>query len=86
MRTYFLFPFYSSRFDTNHIIGDFKKFYLSKMSKFSNRRLDFCFLDPKNGPTLQERMKSYKAALITLYLIVFVVLVPVIGIVAGTVL
>ncbi|KAF4026142.1 hypothetical protein G4228_018144 [Cervus hanglu yarkandensis] len=38
---------------------------------------------PKNGPTLQERMKSYKAALITLYLIVFVVLVPIIGIVAA---
>lgn len=56
------------------------------MNKFSNRRLDFCFLDPKNGPTLQERMKSYKTALITLYLIVFVVLVPIIGIVAGTVL
>lgn len=39
--------------------------------------------NPKNGPTLQERMKSYKAALITLYLIVFVVLVPIIGIVAA---
>ncbi|XP_010856679.1 PREDICTED: macrophage scavenger receptor types I and II isoform X2 [Bison bison bison] len=38
---------------------------------------------PKNGPTLQERMKSYKTALITLYLIVFVVLVPIIGIVAA---
>ncbi|KAI4556959.1 hypothetical protein MJG53_018913 [Ovis ammon polii x Ovis aries] len=38
---------------------------------------------PKNGPTLQERMKSYKAALITLYLIVFVVLVPIIGIVSA---
>uniref|UniRef100_A0A8C6FI71 Macrophage scavenger receptor 1 n=1 Tax=Moschus moschiferus TaxID=68415 RepID=A0A8C6FI71_MOSMO len=37
----------------------------------------------KNGPTLQERMKSYKAALITLYLIVFVVLVSIIGIVAA---
>ncbi|KAM9670323.1 macrophage scavenger receptor types I and II isoform 1-T1 [Dama dama] len=39
--------------------------------------------NPKNGPTLQERMKSYKAALITLYLIVFVVLVPIVGIVAA---
>ncbi|CAI9171710.1 unnamed protein product [Rangifer tarandus platyrhynchus] len=39
--------------------------------------------NPKNGPALQERMKSYKAALITLYLIVFVVLVPIIGIVAA---
>ncbi|XP_060263037.1 macrophage scavenger receptor types I and II isoform X1 [Ovis aries] len=38
---------------------------------------------PKNGPTLQERMKSYKAALITLYLIVFVVIVPIIGIVSA---
>ncbi|XP_073075186.1 macrophage scavenger receptor types I and II isoform X1 [Manis javanica] len=40
-------------------------------------------LNPKNGPTLQEKMKSFKAALIALYLLVFVVLVPVVGIVAA---
>ncbi|XP_007450821.1 PREDICTED: macrophage scavenger receptor types I and II isoform X1 [Lipotes vexillifer] len=39
--------------------------------------------NPKNGPTLQEKMKSFKAALIALYLLVFVVLVPIIGIVAA---
>ncbi|XP_023573073.1 macrophage scavenger receptor types I and II isoform X2 [Octodon degus] len=37
--------------------------------------------NPKNG--LQEKMKSFKAALIALYLLVFVVLIPVIGIVAA---
>ncbi|EHB08261.1 Macrophage scavenger receptor types I and II [Heterocephalus glaber] len=36
---------------------------------------------PKNG--LQEKLKSFKAALIALYLLVFVVLIPVIGIVAA---
>ncbi|KAK2506481.1 hypothetical protein MC885_010795, partial [Smutsia gigantea] len=39
--------------------------------------------NPKNGPTLQEKMKSFKAALIALYLLVFVVLIPIIGIVAA---
>uniref|UniRef100_A0A8C0E7R4 Macrophage scavenger receptor 1 n=1 Tax=Balaenoptera musculus TaxID=9771 RepID=A0A8C0E7R4_BALMU len=39
--------------------------------------------NPKNGPTLQEKMKSFKAALIALYLLVFVVLVPIIGIVTA---
>lgn len=53
---------------------------------FSNSGLGFCVLDPKNGPTLQEKMKSFKAALIALYLLVFVVLVPIIGVLAGTVL
>ncbi|KAB0401726.1 hypothetical protein E2I00_002237, partial [Balaenoptera physalus] len=46
-------------------------------------RLGFCFSDPKNGPTLQEKMKSFKAALIALYLLVFVVLIPIIGIVTA---
>ncbi|XP_047571980.1 macrophage scavenger receptor types I and II isoform X1 [Lutra lutra] len=40
-------------------------------------------LYPKNGPTLQEKLKSLKAALIALYLLVFVVLVPVVGIMAA---
>ncbi|XP_057553334.1 macrophage scavenger receptor types I and II isoform X2 [Hippopotamus amphibius kiboko] len=39
--------------------------------------------NPKNGPTLQEKMKSFRAALIALYVLVLVVLVPVIGIVAA---
>ncbi|KAI5767323.1 MSR1 [Gulo gulo luscus] len=38
---------------------------------------------PKNGPTLQEKLKSLKAALIALYLLVFVVLVPIVGIMAA---
>uniref|UniRef100_A0A8C3WZ11 Macrophage scavenger receptor 1 n=1 Tax=Catagonus wagneri TaxID=51154 RepID=A0A8C3WZ11_9CETA len=38
--------------------------------------------NPKNG-LLQEKMKSFKAALIVLYLFVFVILVPVIGILAA---
>nr|XP_005008656.2 macrophage scavenger receptor types I and II isoform X1 [Cavia porcellus] len=37
--------------------------------------------NPKNG--LQEKLKSFKAALIALYLLVFVVLIPVISIVAA---
>ncbi|XP_032184818.1 macrophage scavenger receptor types I and II isoform X1 [Mustela erminea] len=40
-------------------------------------------LYPKNGPTLQERLKSLKAALIALYLLVLVVLVPIVGIMAA---
>ncbi|XP_069341301.1 macrophage scavenger receptor types I and II isoform X3 [Eulemur rufifrons] len=40
-------------------------------------------LNPKNGPTLQEKLKSFKAALIVLYLLVFAVLIPIIGIVAA---
>ncbi|XP_045854518.1 macrophage scavenger receptor types I and II isoform X1 [Meles meles] len=40
-------------------------------------------LYPKNGPTLQEKLKSLKAALIALYLLVFVVLVPIVGIMAA---
>ncbi|XP_006893631.1 PREDICTED: macrophage scavenger receptor types I and II [Elephantulus edwardii] len=39
--------------------------------------------NPKNGPALQEKMKSFKAALIVLYLLVFMLLIPVIGIVAA---
>ncbi|EPY75810.1 macrophage scavenger receptor 1 isoform type 2 isoform 3-like protein [Camelus ferus] len=39
--------------------------------------------NPTNGPTLQEKMKSLKAALIALYLLVFVVLVPIFGIMAA---
>ncbi|XP_044081451.1 macrophage scavenger receptor types I and II isoform X1 [Neovison vison] len=40
-------------------------------------------LYPKNGPTLQEKLKSLKAALIALYLLVFVVLAPIVGIMAA---
>ncbi|KAF7462296.1 macrophage scavenger receptor types I and II isoform X1 [Marmota monax] len=39
--------------------------------------------NPKNGPALQEKLKSFKAALIALYLLVFAVLIPIIGIVAA---
>ncbi|KAG8514684.1 Macrophage scavenger receptor types I and II, partial [Galemys pyrenaicus] len=40
-------------------------------------------LSPKNGPHLQEKLKSFKAALIALYVLVFAVLIPVIGIMAA---
>ncbi|XP_066092758.1 macrophage scavenger receptor types I and II isoform X1 [Saccopteryx bilineata] len=40
-------------------------------------------LNPKNGPSLQEKLKSLKAALIALYLLVFIVLIPIIGVVAA---
>ncbi|XP_040822232.1 macrophage scavenger receptor types I and II isoform X1 [Ochotona curzoniae] len=39
--------------------------------------------NPKNGPPLQEKLKSFKAALIALYLLVFAVLIPVIAILAA---
>ncbi|XP_027810516.2 macrophage scavenger receptor types I and II isoform X1 [Marmota flaviventris] len=39
--------------------------------------------NPKNGPALQEKLKSFKAALIALYLLVFAILIPIIGIVAA---
>ncbi|XP_020023075.1 macrophage scavenger receptor types I and II isoform X1 [Castor canadensis] len=38
---------------------------------------------PKNGPTLQEKLKSFRAALIALYLLVCAVLIPIIGIMAA---
>ncbi|XP_039695258.1 macrophage scavenger receptor types I and II isoform X2 [Pteropus medius] len=40
-------------------------------------------LNPKNGLGLQEKLKSFKAALIALYLLVFIILIPTIGIVAA---
>ncbi|XP_037381870.1 macrophage scavenger receptor types I and II isoform X2 [Talpa occidentalis] len=40
-------------------------------------------LSPKNGHALQEKLKSFKAALIALYVLVFAVLIPVIGIMAA---
>uniref|UniRef100_A0A5F9C3M0 Macrophage scavenger receptor 1 n=1 Tax=Oryctolagus cuniculus TaxID=9986 RepID=A0A5F9C3M0_RABIT len=39
--------------------------------------------NPKNGPPLQEKLKSFKAALIALYLLVFAVLIPIIAIMAA---
>ncbi|KAL6085114.1 hypothetical protein STEG23_021578, partial [Scotinomys teguina] len=39
-------------------------------------------IDPKNGPSPQEKLKSLKTALVTLYLLVFAVLIPLTGIVA----
>ncbi|XP_004481939.1 macrophage scavenger receptor types I and II isoform X2 [Dasypus novemcinctus] len=36
--------------------------------------------NPKNGPAFQEKLKSLKVALIALYLLLFAVLIPVIGI------
>ncbi|XP_074240057.1 macrophage scavenger receptor types I and II isoform X2 [Saimiri boliviensis] len=38
---------------------------------------------PKSSASLQEKLKSFKAALIALYLLVFAVLIPLIGIVAA---
>ncbi|XP_060039338.1 macrophage scavenger receptor types I and II isoform X2 [Erinaceus europaeus] len=40
-------------------------------------------LSSKNVPALQEKLKSFKTALIALYLFVFVILIPIIGIVAA---
>ncbi|XP_007956221.2 macrophage scavenger receptor types I and II [Orycteropus afer afer] len=40
-------------------------------------------LNPKNGPALQEKLKSFKTALIVLYLLVFALLIPIIGILAA---
>ncbi|XP_060509071.2 macrophage scavenger receptor types I and II isoform X1 [Panthera onca] len=59
----------------------------SESVKFDARSMTALLpLNPKNGPTLQEKLKSLKAALIALYLLVFVVLVPIIGIMAAQVL
>ncbi|XP_045677710.1 macrophage scavenger receptor types I and II isoform X1 [Phyllostomus hastatus] len=56
----------------------------SESVKFDARSMTTLLpLNPKNGSTLQEKLKSFKAALIALYLFVFVVLIPVIGIVAA---
>lgn len=40
-------------------------------------------LSPKNGPGIQEKLKSFKAALIALYVLVFAILIPIIGVVAA---
>ncbi|XP_035942367.1 macrophage scavenger receptor types I and II isoform X1 [Halichoerus grypus] len=56
----------------------------SESVKFDARSMTALLpLYPKNGPTLQEKLKSLKAALIVLYLLVFVVLIPIIGIMAA---
>ncbi|XP_051025487.1 macrophage scavenger receptor types I and II [Acomys russatus] len=39
--------------------------------------------NPKNGSSLQEKLKSFKAALLALYLLVFAVIIPVLGIVTA---
>ncbi|XP_055449646.1 macrophage scavenger receptor types I and II isoform X2 [Psammomys obesus] len=39
--------------------------------------------NPKNGSSLHEKLKSFKAALVALYLLVFAILIPVIGILAA---
>ncbi|XP_075842666.1 macrophage scavenger receptor types I and II isoform X1 [Microtus pennsylvanicus] len=39
--------------------------------------------NPKNGSSAQEKLKSFKTALVALYLLVFAVLIPLIGIVAA---
>ncbi|ERE89465.1 macrophage scavenger receptor types I and II [Cricetulus griseus] len=39
--------------------------------------------NPKNGSSYQEKLKSFKTALVALYLLVFAVLIPLIGIVAA---
>ncbi|KAM5312557.1 macrophage scavenger receptor types I and II isoform 1-T1 [Glossophaga mutica] len=52
--------------------------------KFDARSMTTLLLqNPKNGPTLQEKLKSFKAALIALYLFVFIILIPIIGLVAA---
>ncbi|XP_034503375.1 macrophage scavenger receptor types I and II isoform X3 [Ailuropoda melanoleuca] len=56
----------------------------SESVKFDARSMTALLpLYPKNGPTLPEKLKSFKAALIVLYLLVFVVLIPVIGVMAA---
>ncbi|KAL2761903.1 macrophage scavenger receptor types I and II isoform type 1 [Daubentonia madagascariensis] len=56
----------------------------SESVKFDARSMTALLpLNPKNGSTLQEKLKSFKAALIVLYLLVFAVLIPIIGIVAA---
>ncbi|MBZ3890937.1 Macrophage scavenger receptor types I and II [Sciurus carolinensis] len=56
----------------------------SESVKFDARSMTALLLpNPKNGPALQEKLKSFKAALIALYLLVFAVLIPIIGIVAA---
>ncbi|XP_054576299.1 macrophage scavenger receptor types I and II isoform X2 [Eptesicus fuscus] len=40
-------------------------------------------MDFKNGPAFPKKLKSVKAALIALYLLVFIVLIPILGIVAA---
>ncbi|XP_017656463.1 macrophage scavenger receptor types I and II isoform X1 [Nannospalax galili] len=56
----------------------------SESVKFDARSMTTSLLpNPKNGSALQEKLKSFKAALIVLYLIVFAVLIPIIGIVAA---
>ncbi|KAF6376502.1 macrophage scavenger receptor 1 [Rhinolophus ferrumequinum] len=56
----------------------------SESVKFDARSMTALLpLNPKNGPTLQEKLKSFKAALIALYLLVFIILIPIIGIVTA---
>ncbi|XP_053434690.1 macrophage scavenger receptor types I and II isoform X2 [Nycticebus coucang] len=56
----------------------------SESVKFDARSMTALLpLNPKNGPTIQEKLKFFKAALIALYLLVFAVLIPIIGIVAA---
>ncbi|XP_026364244.3 macrophage scavenger receptor types I and II isoform X2 [Ursus arctos] len=56
----------------------------SESVKFDARSMTALLpLYPKNGPTLPEKLKSFKAALIVLYLLVFVVLMPIIGVMAA---
>ncbi|XP_069872393.1 macrophage scavenger receptor types I and II isoform X1 [Dipodomys merriami] len=56
----------------------------SESVKFDARSMR-ALLSPKlkNGPTLQEKLKCFKAALITLYLLVFGILIPIMGIMAA---
>ncbi|XP_003797724.1 macrophage scavenger receptor types I and II isoform X1 [Otolemur garnettii] len=56
----------------------------SESVKFDARSMTALIpLNPKNGATIQEKLKFFKAALIALYLLVFAVLIPIIGIVAA---
>ncbi|KAM5264323.1 macrophage scavenger receptor types I and II [Ctenodactylus gundi] len=55
--------------------------------KFDARSMTtFLLPNPKNGPTLHDKLKSVKAALVVLYLLVFAVLIPLVGIMAAQVL
>ncbi|XP_054422076.1 macrophage scavenger receptor types I and II [Pteronotus mesoamericanus] len=59
----------------------------SESVKFDARSMTALLpLNSKNGPTLHEKLKSFKTALIALYLFVFAILIPIIGIVAAQVL
>lgn len=56
----------------------------SESVKFDARSMTALLpLNSKNGPALEEKLKSFKAALVVLYLLVFIILIPILGVVAA---